>query len=44
MAAYSIPKQDVIGSNQFVYEAHFALIPNLIKPALGKNLDIHGKT
>src|SRR5258708_22068099 len=30
--------QDVIGSDQFVYEAQVALVPNLLKPTLGKNL------
>jgi hypothetical protein len=30
--------QDLIGSDQFVYEAQVALVPNLIKPALGKSL------
>jgi hypothetical protein len=30
--------QDIIGSNQFVYEAYVAFVPNLIKSALGENL------
>jgi hypothetical protein len=30
--------QNVIGGDQFVYEAQIALVPNLIKPAPGKSL------